>query len=256
MKQGARPSVAQTRRPGQKDNTVRRGTLQRLERFFVILSFAALLGMVVLGAASLGLEPDWDAAVPRALRPPAWGTQVALVSGHADFDSGATCTDADGTVTLSEVDVNARVTELAAELLRREGATVLVLEEYDPRLAGLEVDVLLSLHADSCIDASGYKAASYVRSATAAADAALLACIDRHYAEETGLPHHPNTVTHDMTEYHAFRRIAPTTPAAILELGFLGGDQELLTAQTERVARGVAASLLCFLLPPVPSTTE
>jgi N-acetylmuramoyl-L-alanine amidase len=241
---------------GQKELAVRRGTLQRLERFFAILGFAALLGVVGLGAVALGLEPNWDAAVPRALRPPAWGTQIALVSGHAGFDSGAICTAADGTVTLREVDINASVTERVAEHLRSAGATVLVLEEYDPRLAALEVDVLLSLHADSCIEASGYKAAGYVRSTTADADAALLACIDQHYAEVTGLPHHPNTVTHDMTEYHAFRRIAPTTPAAILELGFLGGDQTILTEQPDLIARGVAESLLCFLLPPTQAPPD
>jgi hypothetical protein len=50
-----------------------------------------------------------------------------------------------------------------------------------------------------------------------------------------------------MTEYHAFRRIAATTPAAILELGFLGGDGALLTEQPELPARGVSDAILCFL---------
>ena len=50
-----------------------------------------------------------------------------------------------------------------------------------------------------------------------------------------------------MTQYHAFRRVAPDTPAAILEMGFLGGDRQLLTEQADTVARGIADSLLCFL---------
>jgi hypothetical protein len=33
----------------------------------------------------------------------------------------------------------------------------------------------------------------------------------------------------------------------ILELGFLGGDYDLLIGQPDLVARGVAQSLLCFL---------
>lgn len=237
--------------------SVRRETLQRLERFFISLGFVAFLGMAIVAARSAGVAADLRAAVP-ALRPPAWNTTVALISGHAGFDSGAICTDADGAILLTEAAINADVTARVAPLLRQAGATVLVLDEYDARLDGLEADVLLSLHADSCIDASGYKAASYVYSTTADADAALLACIDLHYPAATELPHHPNTVTHDMTEYHAFKRIAATTPAAILELGFLGGDQALLTGNTARVARGVADSILCFLAPatPVESPTE
>jgi hypothetical protein len=50
-----------------------------------------------------------------------------------------------------------------------------------------------------------------------------------------------------MLDYHAFNRIDPQTPALILEMGFLGGDQELLTAQQDRVADGIVASLRCFL---------
>lgn len=103
------------------------------------------------------------------------------------------------------------------------------MQEYDARLEGLQADVLLSLHADSCIEASGYKAAVSEERTTTAGDNRLLQCIDRYYVGATGLPAHPNSVTHDMTQYHAFRRIAPTTPAAILELGFLGGDNALLT---------------------------
>lgn len=237
-------------------NTVRRNALQRLERLVFIIGFAALLGMVVLGARSTGMGIPWQAAVPPALRPPLWNTEIALISGHAGFDSGAVCTDADGKVTLTEAQVNAAVTAAAAELLHGHGATVTVLEEYDTRLNGLRTDLLLSLHADSCIGASGYKAAVYVHSANPQADAAILACIDTHYPAVTGLPHHPNTVTHDMTEYHAFRRIATGTPAVILELGFLGGDQALLRDEPARVAQGVVESILCFFNPPATPTPD
>jgi N-acetylmuramoyl-L-alanine amidase len=49
-----------------------------------------------------------------------------------------------------------------------------------------------------------------------------------------------------MTGYHAFRRVSPRTPAAIIEVGFLGGDQRLL-AQAEAPARGIADGVICFL---------
>jgi hypothetical protein len=50
-----------------------------------------------------------------------------------------------------------------------------------------------------------------------------------------------------MTDYHAFRVIDRQTPAAIIEMGFLGGDQDLLVNHPEVAAKGIADSLLCFL---------
>jgi len=233
---------------------VRRATVQSVQRFFAILGFAAFLGIALIVARVFGLEMPWDGELTtQSVVLGAFNRQVALISGHAGFDSGAICTDAQGNVTLTEAEVNAVAATLTAGLLREAGADVLVLDEYDPRLEGLEADVLLSLHADSCIDATGYKAAYYRRSRVPANADRFLACIDDHYAALTALPRHPDTVTVNMTEYHAFRKIAPDTPAAILEMGFLGGDQTLLTQDPARVARGVADSILCFLdQPPDP----
>ncbi len=101
------------------------------------------------------------------------------------------------------------------------------------------------LHADSCIPASGYKAAYYERSRIPSTGDRILGCIDRHYAATTGLAHDPDTVTVDMTAYHAFRKIDPSTPAAILELGFLGGDQELLTRNDPEIAARAASPPTC-----------
>jgi N-acetylmuramoyl-L-alanine amidase len=49
-----------------------------------------------------------------------------------------------------------------------------------------------------------------------------------------------------MTGYHAFKRVDPQTPAAIIEVGFLGGDQRVL-ARADGPARGIADGVLCFL---------
>jgi N-acetylmuramoyl-L-alanine amidase len=50
-----------------------------------------------------------------------------------------------------------------------------------------------------------------------------------------------------MTQYHTFYEIAPTTPGAIIEIGFLNLDRALLTEEPERVATGVATGILCYL---------
>ena len=229
---------------------MRHDSLQRAQRFFLLCVLALLAVVGLLAARNVGIGfDDVKALAPAGSLGPAWNRQIALISGHAGNDSGATCEDAAGNVLLTEAEINARVAELAAGQLRRAGADVTILEEYDPRLEDLQVDVLLSIHADSCIDASGYKAAFYVNTLIPTAADRLLTCIDAHYPAATGLAHHPDTVTHDMTEYHAFRRIDPQTPAAIIEIGFLGGDQQLLNDDPRLVARGIVESLNCFLEP-------
>lgn len=231
---------------------VRQSALVRAQRIIVFIIVAALAGIALLAVPFFGGEASiagdgsaWNGIFAQgSLR--AAGRQIALISGHAGNDSGAVCEDDAGVATLTEAAVNAAVVERTAETLRRNGASVTILDEFDDRLQGLEADLLLSIHADSCVDASGYKAASHALRSSPA-DERLLACIDHYYPAATALPHHTDTVTHNMTEYHAFAKIAPTTPAAILELGFLGGDRVLLETQPDLVAHGVAESIFCFL---------
>lgn len=227
---------------------MRHDAVNQVSRIFLIILLVSLAGIGLIMAQALGFGlPDASGVWPQGVVGKAWDRQVALISGHAGNDSGAVCEDAVGNVLVTEAEINARVTELAAERLRRVGADVTILDEYDPRLEGLRAAVLVSLHADSCIEASGFKAAVHAYSAIPTINERLLTCIEQTYPAATGLPHHPNTVTHNMTEYHAFKRIDPLTPAAIIELGFLGGDQALLVNQPELAAKGVADGILCFL---------
>ena len=188
-------------------------------------------------------EPMQPVPTPTVKRP----TRVALISGHAGFDSGAICTDANGDVWLTEADINASITEQVTLQLRAADIEVLSLREHDSQLYGLEASLLLSLHSDSCIDRSGYKAAHHKQSSIPAIEGRLLGCINRFYPNATQLVAHPETITHDMTNYYAFRQVHPRTPAAILEMGFLGGDQALLLENSQQVASGVAESIFCFL---------
>lgn len=229
---------------------MRDSTVRKIQRIILLIGFIALFGIGLISArvAGYGL-PGLDGLAPQGVNRAIFNRKVALISGHAGFDSGAVCEDEQGGVILAEADVNAEVASLVARRLRKAGADVVILDEYDPQLEGLQADLLISLHADSCIDASGYKAAVDQRRPPMAAEARLIGCIDRFYPANTGQALHPNTVTHNMTQYHAFRRIDLTTPAAILEMGFLGGDRQLLTTAPQLVAKGVADSVLCFFDP-------
>jgi len=227
---------------------MRHDALNQLSRIFLIVLLVTVGSIVLLMARTVGFGvPDASGLLPQGVVRAAWNGQVALISGHAGNDSGAVCEDAAGNVLVTEASINAAVAEQAAGRLRRAGADVTILDEYDDRLRGLRAAVLVSIHADSCIELSGYKAAVHTHSLIPEISARLLACLDLAYPAATGLLHHPNTVTHNMTEYHAFKRIDPQTPAAIIELGFLGGDQALLVDNPELAAKGVADSILCFL---------
>lgn len=192
-------------------------------------------------------DPTKVPVAPQGLVLAAWNKQVGLIAGHAGNDSGAVCEDDAGQPTVKEADVNNRVATLAAERLRRAGADVAVMQEFDARLDGLKADVLLSIHSDSCIEQSGYKSTRYISSTIPAISDRLVECINDRYAAATGLSENVDTITENMTEYHAFRSIDPKTPAVILELGFLGGDHDLLVHQPELLAKGVADGILCFL---------
>jgi hypothetical protein len=50
-----------------------------------------------------------------------------------------------------------------------------------------------------------------------------------------------------MTAYHAFHEIVPTTPAAIIELGFMADDRTILTQHQDELARGLTIGLVSFL---------
>ncbi|MCU0519425.1 MAG: N-acetylmuramoyl-L-alanine amidase [Anaerolineae bacterium] len=170
--------------------------------------------------------------------------RVGIIAGHTGSDSGAVCDDG-----LQEVTINTDVARQVVTMLTARGWLVTQLEEFDSRLTGYQADALVSIHADSCtlVDRSGFKVARAELSSIPDAEDRLIGCLSRLYAERTGLPFDPFTITYDMRRYHALYEIDPNTPAAIIEIGFMSGDRELLTERSEIVARGIADGLVCFI---------
>jgi N-acetylmuramoyl-L-alanine amidase len=170
-------------------------------------------------------------------------TRIGLVAGHLGYDSGAVCDDG-----LQEVTINYNVAVQVAAILQANGLSVELLNEEDGRLTqDYRATAVVSLHSDSCQGAaatlSGYKsAASQVPNSDI-----LQTCINERYAIQTGLRYNENTITNHMTEYYVFGRLSPTVPALILEMGFMGGDRDLLTNRTQLVAAAVADGIMCFV---------
>ena len=67
------------------------------------------------------------------------------------------------------------------------------------------------------------------------------------YGKRTGMSFHAGSITRDMTVYHAFNELDPTTPAAIIEIGFLNLDRDILTNHADLIAQGIAEGILCFV---------
>lgn len=172
---------------------------------------------------------------------------IGLLAGHWQYDSGAVCPDG-----LREVDINLAVAQRVAALLRARGYEVDILPEADENAVpwkGYRALAFVALHADSCDipGASGFKVTRSVSSVIPDEEDRLVACLYAEYEKATGLPRHEESITWDMLNYYALRQIAPSTPGAIIEMGFMLDDRAVLLDRQYEVALGIANGILCFV---------
>jgi N-acetylmuramoyl-L-alanine amidase len=152
---------------------------------------------------------------------------------------------------VTEAELNLEIATMVQKQLTDLGYEVDLLEEFDSRLTGYKGAVVISIHLDSCEyindQATGFKVASALSTKDVADSQRLVACMSDRYAKVTGLPYHSGSVTDDMTYYHAFYEISPETKAAIIEAGFMNMDYRFLTEETDVVAEGIVAGILCYI---------
>jgi N-acetylmuramoyl-L-alanine amidase len=210
-----------------------------------------LLALATLSLAALA------APRPAAARP---GWRVGLQAGHwraAELpDELGRLRTATGTYGggVNEWELNLDVARRAARRLEAEGVAVDVLPATIP--PGYQADAFVAIHADGDASGrlSGFKLARAWRSAIPDEDDRLLGAIAESYATATGLPL-DRRVSRAMTGYYAFssRRfthaIAPTTPAVIIELGFMtsDADRQVLLKRTDALADGISGGVGRFL---------
>lgn len=192
-------------------------------------------------------------AQPTALPTPNWLRKIGIVSGHRgpENDPGAVCEE-NGVVILTEAEVNFAVAQIVVQKLRARGFSVDLLDEFDARLDNYQAAALVSIHANTCKDwgerVSGFLVAKAAARPEGGLDTLLAECIAGTYGTATGLERR-TTLTVDMTDYHSFREIHALTPAAIIELGFLKDDRELLTQHQEVLGQAITDGIMCFLEP-------
>lgn len=155
-----------------------------------------------------------------------------------------------------EWEINLPIAERVQQRLTAAGVQVDLLPTVIP--IGYQADAFVSIHADGASGAKaairrGWKLATPYRASPASQ--ALAAAVRESYGRVTGLPEDPRGLSVDMRAYYAFAHyrywhsLAPTTPAIIIETGFMTYDAEweLLHKQPDVVAQGIAEGVLAYL---------
>lgn len=261
----------------------RAGTLARLCAFYIV--FAWLLAGCISQAAPAAPTPAPPSPVaaaptpspipptpspapptPDPNAPPRVGIQVGhwKIEDHPDEQarlrkfSGAYYRGYD------EWEINIVIAEELQKLLEAAGVEVDLLPATVP--VGYEADAFISIHVDGVTGAQaatrrGWKLATPFRASPASE--ALAAAISASYPVVTGLPDDPLGPSYDMRAYYAFAHyrywhsIAPTTPAVIVECGFMThpADRELLFDNPSLLAQGIAQGVLAYLKQRDPTDT-
>ncbi|MFV9507553.1 MAG: N-acetylmuramoyl-L-alanine amidase [Oscillochloridaceae bacterium umkhey_bin13] len=164
-----------------------------------------------------------------------------------------------------EWEVNILIAEQVRDLLQAAGVTVELLPATVPM--GYEADVFVSIHVDGVVGEQaatrrGWKLATPFRASLASEQ--LVAALSGSYPAATGLPADPLGPSYDMRAYYAFasyrywHSIASTTPAVIIECGFMThpADRELIFNGRDRIAAGIARGILAYLAEHHPATSD
>lgn len=156
---------------------------------------------------------------------------------------------------LDETVLNLHVAQQLADLLGDAGIQTDILPTTVPE--GYSADLFLALHADAYDDSAmrGFKVARSTWSDNPERDDKFVEQLRKEFKGATGLPEHPDTITDAMTQYYAFNysefrhSISPTTPGAIIELGFLSNeeDRHILVEEQRLAVLGIANAILDFL---------
>lgn len=154
---------------------------------------------------------------------------------------------------LTEAEVNLAIARRVALQLQEAGVVVDLLPATVP--PGYDADAFVAIHTDDGggTPESGWKVASPWRSSEASRK--LRDSVASAYGLTTGLPSDRYGVSYNMRGYYAFswtrysHAIAATTPAAIIETGFLtsAADRRIIVEDPERSARGISLGIIMFL---------
>ncbi len=152
----------------------------------------------------------------------------------------------------AEAQVNLEIAKRVVKLLESHGMAADLLPATIP--PGYDADAFVAIHADGASGGGsrGFKLATPWR--TSRASQHLADTLTAEYAKSTRLPQ-DSAITINMRGYYAFnyRRhthaIAKTTPAVIIETGFLtsAADRAVIVGHPDTVASGIANGIIRYL---------
>jgi hypothetical protein len=194
--------------------------------------------------------------------------KIALQIGHFDNDSLPDelekLRDNDGTqaVGITEVELNQKITEETAKLLKNKGYFVEILPATVPKR--YFADVFVAIHADGnpSRKVNGFKATGpwfdYTGKSRRLSDS-----ITQEYLSLTNMYNDTENISPNMGEYYAFswnrfeHAIHPMTPAAIVETGYLTSpqDRKIIVQNYKLSAKGIALGIERFLKQEVAEGT-
>lgn len=163
----------------------------------------------------------------------------------------------------NEWEVNLAIAQFVEQQLEEQGVAVDLLPATIPM--SYTADAVVAIHADGTTtrpaSRRGWKVTEPWRSP--AASQALAQALAASYAEVTGIPRDPQEPSVNMQAYYAFApyryryAVAPATPAAIIEVGFMtnAADREIIFRQPELTARGISQGILQYLAQRDPAAT-
>jgi len=187
--------------------------------------------------------------------PPRVGLQVGHLRSNELPDEQAHLRRSTGARwgSVTEAQLNLDIVNRIKPLLEARGVVVDIIPATVP--PGYDADAFLAIHADGSTKSGprGWKLATPWR--TSAASKLLLERVAASYGSITGLPEDVGGVTVNMRGYYAFnwRRhthaIAATTPAIIVEMGFMtnAADRAVMFNDPDRIARAIAEGILDYL---------
>lgn len=223
----------------------RRYLLTGLGLALVLLVLLWLPSITTGGGLTSLRPPDWQLPGRGVTGVPLVAIQVGHLHAHEHAQELAGLRTSTGGYAngVAEVDVNQRVATRLAQALEELGVQAQVLPASVP--PDYRAHAFISIHADSSLDPlrRGYKSA-YFRSRRNHWDPVLKESLDLYYLGGSGLPDDHLNVSGAMLDYYAFDRryrhsIHPSTPAVIVELGYLSNPRDLAFLRNEEQVAGL-----------------
>ena len=173
-------------------------------------------------------------------------TQIGVLAGHWQDNPGEVC--ADGII---EADINHAIAEKVKLNLEEKDIKVNLFNEYDLDFLNYEADAFLGIYSGSCLETplppSGFKIGTSLTAGNPDLINAFAICLAENYQTYTNLPFTYEVINPDHSSFHIFRDINPNTPAALIEIGALSTDRDLITNRSNTVAEGISAGIVCFI---------